>query len=78
MADKIKNFFRKKKVEATFKRAGPGHKLTEDTSSRSLPESNVAHAVPRSAMSDEARQAAAAAMARLNTGKRADQAAFNT
>lgn len=64
-------------MEANFKKAGPGHKLTESTSSRSLPETNVAVA-PRGPMSDEARQAAAAAMARMNVGRRPDQAAFQT
>ena len=77
MAEKIKKFFQKKKMEANFKKAGPGRKLTEDTSSsRSVPEKSNAP-TPRAAMSDEARQAAAAAMARLSTGRR-DQAAFNT
>lgn len=78
MADKIKNFFKKKKVEAKFKMAGPGRKLTDDSSSRSLPVANSAPSAPRGPMSDEARQAAAAAMARLNVGKRPDQAAFQT
>lgn len=78
MADKIKKFFQKKKMEANFKRAGPGHKLTEDTSSsRSLSVADT-RAAPRAPMSDEARQAATAAMARMNTGRRADQAAFQT
>ncbi|XP_034236603.1 UBX domain-containing protein 6 [Thrips palmi] len=78
MADKIKKFFQKKKMEANFKRAGPGHKLTENTSSsRSLSVAETP-AAPRAPMSDEARQAAEAAMARINTGKRPDQAAFQT
>ena len=31
MAEKIKNFFQKKKVDAKFSRAGPGHRLDEQT-----------------------------------------------
>lgn len=78
MADKIKKFFQKKKMEANFKRAGPGHKLTEaSSSSKSLSVADTP-AAPRAPMSDEARQAAAAALARINTGKRPDQAAFQT
>ncbi|KAK3914032.1 UBX domain-containing protein 6 [Frankliniella fusca] len=78
MAEKIKKFFQKKKVEAKFKMAGPGRKLTDDSSSRSLPVADPAPVASRGPMSDEARQAAAAAMARLNVGKRPDQAAFQT
>lgn len=78
MADKIKKFFQKKKMEANFKRAGPGRKLTEDTSSRSSSQETNVVAAPRAPMSDEARQAAAAAMARINSGRRTDQAAFQT
>lgn len=33
MADKIRNFFAKKKVEKQFKKAGPGHKLSEESAS---------------------------------------------
>lgn len=64
-------------MESNFKKAGPGHKLTDDTSSRSLPEARSAPA-PRGPMSDEARQAAAAAMSRISSTKRPDQAAFQT
>ncbi|RZF40628.1 hypothetical protein LSTR_LSTR007511 [Laodelphax striatellus] len=64
MADKIRKFFEKKKVEAKFKMAGPGHKLTD---SKPAPKetSKSAAQTSRAALSDEAKQAAAAALARL-------------
>jgi UBX domain-containing protein 6 len=78
MADKIKKFFQKKKVDAKFKLAGPGYKLTgENASQCSNKSSSSCSAVPRSAPSTESRQAAAAALARLG-GQRQDHAAFNT
>lgn len=78
MADKIKKFFQKRKVDAKFKLAGPGHKLTDENTSRNRTDSRSSCiAVPRSAPSTESRQAAAAALARLD-GQKQDHAGFNT
>jgi UBX domain-containing protein 6 len=78
MADKIKKFFQKRKVDAKFKLAGPGHKLTDENTSRNRTESHSSHtAVPRPAPSTESRQAAAAALARLD-GQKHDHSGFNT
>jgi UBX domain-containing protein 6 len=78
MADKIKKFFQKKKADAKFKLAGPGHKLTEETVSQKNSSSGRSYAaVPRSEPSTESRQAAAAALARLG-GQRQDCVGFNT
>lgn len=75
MADKIKKFFQKKKVDAKFKLAGPGHKLAEE---KKMLTSGSSHtAVPRSEPSTESRQAAAAALARLG-GQKQDHVGFNT
>ena len=65
----IKRFFEKKKLDVKFKRAGEGHKLTEDT--RSVPsvsstkESHVT-AERRARNAEETRKAAEAALARMN------------
>jgi UBX domain-containing protein 6 len=78
MADKIKKFFQKKKVDAKFKLAGPGYRLTGENSARHSSDSGSSYTVvPRSAPSTESRQAAAAALARLG-GQRQDHAGFNT
>lgn len=78
MADKIKKFFQKKKADAKFKLAGPGHRLTDENTSRNRTDSHSSYtAVPRSAPSTESRQAAAAALARLD-GQKQDHAGFNT
>lgn len=78
MADKIKKFFQRKKVDAKFKLAGPGHKLTEETVSQKIASSGSSYtAVPRSEPSTESRQAAAAALARLGD-QRQDHVGFNT
>jgi hypothetical protein len=88
MADKIKKFFLKKKADAKFKLAGPGHRLTEvDVTQKIMTEVNVTQkitssgssytGVPRSEPSAESRQAAAAALARLG-GQRQDHVGFNT
>lgn len=81
MADKIKKFFEKKKVEAKFKMAGPGHKLTESSkkpvqgaSGRPAPSTSINQ---RASPSAEAKQAAAAALARLG-GEKRENPAFNT
>ena len=78
MADKIKKFFKKKKVDAMFKLAGPGHKLKEENVSQNITSSGSSNTtVPRSAPSTESRQAAAAALARLG-GQKQDHVGFNT
>ncbi|KAJ4448122.1 UBX domain-containing protein 6 [Periplaneta americana] len=78
MADKIKKFFQKKKVDTKFKLAGPGYKLSEKTTSRVSNDSGSSCNVgPRAAPSTESRQAAAAALARLG-GQKQDSAGFNT
>lgn len=65
----IKRFFEKKKLDVKFKKAGEGHKLTEDT--RSVPgissteESHVT-AERHARNAEETRKAAEAALARMN------------
>lgn len=78
MADKIKNFFKKKKVDAKFKLAGPGHKLSDSTISTQSSNSSKKEApvVKRSGLSEESKVAADAALARLQN-KRINPA-FNT
>jgi len=78
MAEKIKNFFKKKKAEAKFRKAGPGYKLTDSTSCQPVPSLERVPAAPRAPLSEEARQAAAAALSRMDVLKRPDHAAFNT
>ncbi|CAG9839959.1 unnamed protein product [Diabrotica balteata] len=78
MAEKIKKFFAKKKADARFKLAGPGHKLSESSSSasnQSKPSKN-AYVPPKVEPTEAARQAAEAALVRLQ-GQRKDTA-FNT
>lgn len=60
----IKKFFQKKKLDVKFKKAGEGHKLTDDT--RSAPSTSRSQSVqtPRSGPSEEAARAAEAAMMR--------------
>ncbi|XP_060062978.1 UBX domain-containing protein 6-like [Ylistrum balloti] len=61
----IKKFFQKRKLDVTFKRAGDGHRLTDDT--RSTPRTMVTepiHPVSRQQTSREAQKAAEAAMIR--------------
>ncbi|XP_034826390.1 UBX domain-containing protein 6 [Maniola hyperantus] len=77
MADKIKNFFKKKKTDAKFKLAGPGHKLSESTiSSQSSNHSKNVPTVVRSGLSEESKVAAEAALARLQQTR--DNPSFNT
>ncbi|GLH10173.1 UBX domain-containing protein 6 [Gryllus bimaculatus] len=83
MADKIKKYFQKKKADAKFKLAGPGHRLNEESSHNQPKPHSTKHqhsgSGSRSAPSAEAKQAAAAALARMEGGgRRHDQAAFNT
>lgn len=77
MTDRIKKFFQKKKADAKFKMAGPGHKLSESTlSSNSSHNSRKEAPVKRSGLSEESKVAAEAALARL-TQKR-ENPSFNT
>lgn len=76
MADKIKKFFAKKKTDARFKLAGPGHKLNETAASSSNSRIKTPKIVKRSEPSAEAQQAAEAALARLQSNKR--DTPFNT
>lgn len=69
MSDKLKKFFQKKKVDVKFKRAGPGHRLNEDTTSKNLPKTGEASKTCRVEPTDEAKQAAAAALARFESKK---------
>ncbi|XP_003746785.1 UBX domain-containing protein 6 [Galendromus occidentalis] len=77
MADKIKQFFAKKKLNKQFKRAGPGHSLAEENSSSSTsPSSSSSHPqvgpTHRSQPSEQAARAGAAALARLEGMKGVD------
>lgn len=78
MADAIKKFFKKKKVEAKFKLAGPGHKLSESSMSRqSTSHSQRAEpSVKRTGLSEESKVAAEAALARMQ--QKRENPAFNT
>lgn len=77
MADKIKKFFQKKKVEAKFKLAGPGHKLSEATISSQSSNSSKQDVLPkRLGLTQESKVAADAALARLN--QKRENPAFNT
>ncbi|KAK6630517.1 hypothetical protein RUM43_014502 [Polyplax serrata] len=78
MIDKIQKFFKNKKAEAAFKRAGPGYRLNETPSQDSYSSrgassstSNVGYqpVQDRSGLSQESQQAAAAALARLDKKK---------
>ncbi|XP_071445368.1 UBX domain-containing protein 6 [Hetaerina americana] len=73
----IKKFFQKKKTEAKFKLAGPGHRLNDETVRRPQPTSSSYVPASRVPPSAEAQQAAAAALARMEL-KNAPTAAFNT
>jgi len=65
MAESLKKLFKKKKTEFKFKKAGPGQRLCDDTP-KSVPARRDFQPVPeRTEMSEEAKQAAAAALARL-------------
>lgn len=72
MADKIKKFFAKKKVDAKFKLAGPGHKMTASSSSQQSPQQKKQDKyAPQQAVQTEAkRQAAEAALLRLSSQKK--------
>lgn len=72
MADKIKKFFARKKVDAKFKLAGPGHKMTgSSTSQQSSQQKKQDKYTPAQAVQTEAkRQAAEAALLRLSSQKK--------
>ncbi|XP_045506943.1 UBX domain-containing protein 6 [Colias croceus] len=75
MAEKIKKFFQKKKADAKFKLAGPGHRLSESSiSNQSVRREEPV--VKRSGLSEESKVAAEAALARLS--QKRDNPAFNT
>lgn len=76
MADKIKKFFQKKKVEAKFKMAGPGHKLSESTSQESSDRHMKPSPPKRSGLSEASKTAAEAALARLQ--QKRENPTFNT
>lgn len=63
MAENLKRFFKKKKIDLTFKKAGPGQRLNEETKK---PVARVGEPTfSRVEPSAEAKQAASAALARL-------------
>lgn len=77
MADRIKKFFQKKKVDAKFKLAGPGHKLSEATiSAQSSNASKREIPIKRSGLSEESKVAAEAALSRLSLKR--ENPSFNT
>lgn len=77
MEKKIKQFFQKKKVEAKFKLAGPGHKLSDAaSSSTSSAEVKNQVVVKRSGLTEESKVAAEAALARLSLKR--ENPLFNT
>ena len=67
----IKRFFEKKKLDIKFKKAGSGHKLTDDTRSAPQPSSSRPATSGRGPMAQSQQQqmAAEAAMARMNQPK---------
>lgn len=78
MAEKIKKFFARKKADAKFKLAGPGHKLSESSTTVVDPSKKKTDYVPaKVAPSDAARQAAEAALLRVSSLQKRDTA-FNT
>nr|CAH7759585.1 unnamed protein product [Callosobruchus chinensis] len=78
MAEKIKKFFAKKKADARFKRAGPGHKLNASSSTLVVgPSKKKPDYVPSKVEPTEAaRQAAEAAMLRVQAQRK--NPGFNT
>ncbi|KAK3102614.1 hypothetical protein FSP39_012651 [Pinctada imbricata] len=68
----IKKFFQKKKLDRKFKKAGEGHKLTDDTrSDHHVTQIDATQHQPRSGMTNEQRRAAEAAMMRNSTKNQA-------
>lgn len=64
MADMFKKFFNKKKADIKFKKAGPGHKLS-DSSSTSVPVRKEVKVEKRGEQTEAEKAAAAAALARF-------------
>lgn len=63
----IKNFFQKRKLDVKFKRAGEGHKLTDDTRSAGGPSVRPQSVqASRLGLSEEAARAAEAALIRTS------------
>lgn len=69
MSDKLKKFFQKKKTDVKFKRAGPGHRLNEDTSVKNVAKVGETSRSSRVEPTDDAKHAAAAALARFESKK---------
>ncbi|XP_050422857.1 UBX domain-containing protein 6 [Adelges cooleyi] len=69
MSDKLKKFFQKKKADVKFKRAGPGHRLNEDSAPKNVNKVGETSRSCRIEPTDEAKQAAAAALARFESKK---------
>lgn len=65
MTDQFKKFFSKKKSDFKFKKAGPGYKLTDTTSSTSAVKKEPPRVEKRGEQTDAEKAAAAAALARL-------------
>ncbi|GAA6110846.1 UBX domain-containing protein 6 isoform X1 [Tachysurus ichikawai] len=61
----MKKFFEDIKKDVKFKTAGPGKKLTDDTSSKAPVGQTVKQAKPRAAPNESAQRAGAAALARI-------------
>uniref|UniRef100_A0A8D9EDK3 UBX domain-containing protein 6 n=1 Tax=Cacopsylla melanoneura TaxID=428564 RepID=A0A8D9EDK3_9HEMI len=71
MADKVKKFFEKKKSDLKFKKAGPGHKLSDSGASSSgvgRGRVEVVQRVERGEQTEAEKAAAAAALARFGGG----------
>ncbi|KAJ8277248.1 hypothetical protein GJAV_G00073080 [Gymnothorax javanicus] len=66
----MKKFFEDIKKDIKFKSAGPGKKLTEDTSSKPQVAKSSASAKPRHSPTDGAQRAGAAALARIEQQQR--------
>lgn len=69
MSDKLKKFFQKKKADVKFKKAGPGHRLNEESTSKYVAKTGETARSYRVEPTDEAKQAAAAALARFESKK---------
>ncbi len=73
----IKKFFEKKKLEIKFKKAGSGHRLTDDTrgaaGGRALGEAGPSGASPRRDPTQDSRMAGQAALQRLSQPKSGEQ-----
>ncbi|XP_023025952.2 GDI interacting protein 3 [Leptinotarsa decemlineata] len=78
MAEKIKKFFAKKKADAKFRAAGPGHKLNDSSTTVVVgpTKKKPAYVPSKVEPSEAARQAAEAAMVRVSSQKK--DTAFNT